>query len=44
MPEIEGNWSADFKDFVKMCLKRDPTQRYNINQVLGSRFLVGLDD
>ena len=44
VPEITGDWSADFKDFVKMCLKRDPDERYNINQVLRSKFLVGLND
>ena len=27
VPEIEGNWSAEFKDFVKCCLKRDPKER-----------------
>ena len=44
VPEITGAWSADFKHFVKMCLKRDPKERYNINKVLGSKFLRGLDD
>ena len=45
VPEIQGDrWSDDFKDFVKMCLKRDPEERLNINRVLSSRFLASLDD
>ena len=44
VPEITGNWSDDFKEFVKMCLKREPEERYNINRVLGSKFLVGLSN
>ena len=31
VPEIPGNWSANFKSFVKMCLKKNPSERWTIN-------------
>ena len=44
MPAIPDNWSAEFKDFVKMCLKRDPEERLTIDQVLFEHpFLSGID-
>ena len=29
-PAIPDRWSDTFKDFVKCCLKRDPTERHTI--------------
>ena len=44
VPEITGNWSDDFKDFVKCCLKRNPQERLSISQLLFEHpFLAGLD-
>ena len=31
VPEVPGNWSDNFKSFVKMCLKKDPSERWTIN-------------
>ena len=42
--EISSFWSADFKDFVKVCLKRDPNERWTIERLLFEHpFLAGLD-
>ena len=43
MPEVKGNWSNDFKYFIKMCLKRNPDERWKINDILFSQFLIDLD-
>ena len=44
VPEITGNWSDAFKDFVSRCLKRNPAERSDIHAVLGHPFLVGLEE
>ena len=44
VPEIPDNWSAEYRDFVKMCLKCDPKERLNIDRVLFEHpFLSGID-
>lgn len=44
IPEIHGAWSDDFKDFVRVCLKRDPNERWTVERLLFEHpFLVGLD-
>ena len=43
VPQITGKWTDDFKDFVSKCLNRNPAKRLDIHEVLGHRFLVGLD-
>ena len=44
VPEITGNWSVEFKDLVKCCLKRDPKERPTIMQLLYDHdFLAGID-
>lgn len=44
VPEIPGRWSDDFKDFVKMCLLRDPNERWTIERLLFEhRFLANAD-
>ena len=42
--DISPRWSDDFKDFVKMCLKRDPNERWTIERLLFEHpFLAGID-
>ena len=44
VPEIPDTWSDDFKDFVKKCLKRDPAERYTIDQLIYEHpFLAGMN-
>ena len=40
VPEIPDRWSADYKDFVKKCLLRDPEDRWTIERLLDHRFLA----
>ena len=41
---MSGNWSDQFKDFVKCCLKRDPNERLHMKQLLYEHpFLAGID-
>ena len=42
VPEIDGEWSDEFREFIKMCLKRNENDRYKINDVLHSPFLISL--
>ena len=44
VPDIEGSrWSADFLDFIKKCLQRDPDKRFTIDQLLYEhKFLAGI--
>ena len=39
VPEIPERWSEDFKDFIKLCMKRDPDERWTIAQLLDHSFL-----
>ena len=45
VPEIRGSrWSAEFLDFIKQCLKRDPAERMTMDRLLFEHsFLAGLD-
>ena len=33
-PELHGTWSEDFKDFVRLCLRKDKDQRPTIEYLL----------
>lgn len=45
VPVITGNWSDEFKDFVKCCLKRNPRERMEMRQLLFEHpFLAGIDE
>eukprot|EP01126_Amoeba_proteus_P017422 TRINITY_DN1838_c0_g1_i22.p1 TRINITY_DN1838_c0_g1~~TRINITY_DN1838_c0_g1_i22.p1 ORF type:complete len:357 (+),score=111.33 TRINITY_DN1838_c0_g1_i22:417-1487(+) len=37
-PQLEGNYSKDFKDFVASCLQKDPTSRPTATDLLKHRF------
>ena len=44
VPEMSGDWSDQFKDFVNCCLKRNPNERYHMKQLLYEHpFLAGID-
>ena len=44
VPKIRGNWSNEFKDFVKQCLKRKPSERLTMKKALYKHpFLSGID-
>lgn len=38
-PTLEGNFSAAFKDFVDLCLVKDPTHRPSTRELLNHRFI-----
>lgn len=38
-PTLEGNFSAAFKDFVDLCLIKDPKQRPSTRELLSHRFI-----
>jgi serine/threonine protein kinase len=40
-PQIKGNWSADFKDFVSRCLKMKPSERAKANELILHDFVKG---
>ena len=42
VPAIGNEWSEEFREFVKMCLKRDPNERGTVKDLLRSSFLVDL--
>lgn len=33
-PIDQSRWSADFQNFIEMCLKKSPSERYTIDQLL----------
>jgi serine/threonine protein kinase len=39
VPDIPESFSKDGKDFLRLCLKRDPAQRPSATQLLGHPFL-----
>ena len=44
VPKIRGNWSNEFKDFVKQCLKRKPSERLTMKKALYKHpFLAGIN-
>lgn len=38
-PVLNGNFSKDFKDFVALCLKKNPFERASVNSLLKHRFI-----
>ncbi|PWN44189.1 Pkinase-domain-containing protein [Ceraceosorus guamensis] len=40
-PVLEGNFSREFKDFVDLCLIKEPKQRPSVKELLSHRFIKG---
>jgi serine/threonine-protein kinase 24/25/MST4 len=38
-PQLIGNFSKDFKEFVALCLVKDPQQRCGISELLKTKFI-----
>ena len=43
VPPLDLNWSAQMQDFVKKCLFRDPSQRWDINQLLSHDLFLDIE-
>ena len=41
-PEIPSYLSNNFKDFLELCLKREPKKRANLKTLMKHKFITGL--
>ena len=42
-PPIDAKWSAEFQDFVRKCLDKNPAKRWSGEKLLEHPFLAGAD-
>ena len=43
VPRVPDRWPQEFADFCDKCLKKDPAERWSMEQLLNHSFLVGAE-